>query len=78
MSSAQIRYTIAMPTPANHRFRVTLSVRGVTGPLRFRMPAWTPGSYLVREFSRHVEDVRALTPDAVSYTHLTLPTKRIV
>ena len=62
MSSAQISYKIAMPKPATHRYQVTISVRGVTGPLRFRMPAWTPGSYLIREFSRHVEDVRAETP----------------
>lgn len=62
MSSAQIRYTIAMPAPATHRFQVSIQVRGVSGPLRFRMPAWTPGSYLVREFCRHVEDVRASTP----------------
>jgi predicted metalloprotease with PDZ domain len=62
MSSAQISYKIAMPKPATHRYLVTISVRGVSGPLRFRMPVWTPGSYLVREFSRHVEDVTAQTP----------------
>jgi len=30
---------------------------------RFRLPAWTPGSYLIREFARHVIDVRAETSD---------------
>jgi predicted metalloprotease with PDZ domain len=66
MSSAQISYKIAMPKPATHRYQVTISVRGVTGPLRFRMPAWTPGSYLIREFSRHVEDVSAKTPSGAT------------
>jgi len=51
-----------MPVPETHRFEVTIRVRGVEGPLRFRMPAWTPGSYVVREFARHVEDVSAMTP----------------
>ncbi len=27
------------------------------------MPVWTPGSYLVREYARNVEDVRASAPD---------------
>ena len=27
------------------------------------MAAWTPGSYLIREYARHVEAVRAATPD---------------
>lgn len=31
-------------------------------PLVLRMPVWTPGSYLVREFSRHVEGLTASTP----------------
>ncbi len=32
-------------------------------PLELRMAVWTPGSYLVREFSRHVEDFAASTLD---------------
>jgi predicted metalloprotease with PDZ domain len=63
MTPASITYRIAMPSPATHRFHVTIQVRGVEGPLRFRMAAWTPGSYLLREFARHVEDVGAATPD---------------
>ncbi len=30
-------------------------------PLTFYMPVWTPGSYLVREFARHVEGLTAST-----------------
>jgi predicted metalloprotease with PDZ domain len=30
------------------------------------MAVWTPGSYLVREYARHVEDLRAETPDGAA------------
>jgi predicted metalloprotease with PDZ domain len=62
MTTPSVRYQIAMPAPTTHRYHVTVQVRGVEGPQRFRMAAWTPGSYLLREFARHVEDVRATAP----------------
>lgn len=53
----QLHYQVAMPQPESHLFEVTLQVNGWTGEaLDLKMPVWTPGSYLVREYSRHVQD----------------------
>jgi predicted metalloprotease with PDZ domain len=53
-----IRYTVAMSKPATHLLEVTMDIAWTNMPdqLQLKMPVWTPGSYLVREFSRHVQD----------------------
>jgi len=49
-----------MSQPASHLFEVTLEIRGWRSPvLDLKMPVWTPGSYLVREYARHVQDFTA-------------------
>ncbi|MEM8638145.1 MAG: M61 family metallopeptidase [Cyanobacteria bacterium P01_G01_bin.54] len=51
-----LQYQVAMPQPENHCFEVTLTVTGWEDPtLVLQMPVWTPGSYLVREYARHVQ-----------------------
>ena len=32
-------------------------------PVEFYLPAWTPGSYLIRDYARHVERLQAFGPD---------------
>lgn len=63
MSSArslQLHYQVAMPQPTNHLFEVTLQLQGWSQPaLDLKMPAWTPGSYLVREYARHLQNFSA-------------------
>jgi predicted metalloprotease with PDZ domain len=55
-----IHYRVAMPQPQSHLFEVTLQISGWQEPLlNLRMPVWTPGSYLVREYARHVQDFSA-------------------
>jgi predicted metalloprotease with PDZ domain len=55
-----IRYTISMPAPHTHRFHITLEVEGVTAPtLDLALPVWTPGSYMVREYARHLQSFSA-------------------
>ena len=57
---SQIKYTISMDAPHTHIFNVKIEVDGHTGDvLDFKMPVWTPGSYLVREFSKNVITVSA-------------------
>ncbi|MBI3927054.1 MAG: M61 family metallopeptidase [Armatimonadetes bacterium] len=55
-----IRHTLRFPSPQTHYAEVE-SVFPAEGrsALLLSMPVWTPGSYLVREFSRNVEDFRA-------------------
>jgi predicted metalloprotease with PDZ domain len=54
-----MRYRLSLPEPDSHLFHVeaALSQPGEGPELCF--PVWTPGSYLVREFARHVEGLRA-------------------
>jgi predicted metalloprotease with PDZ domain len=57
-----IGYRVAMPQPESHLFEVTIEVQGWREPvLDLHFPVWTPGSYLVREYARHVQNLRAET-----------------
>jgi predicted metalloprotease with PDZ domain len=49
-----------MPEPHSHEFHVTLDIPALRDRpvLDLVFPAWTPGSYMVRDFSRHVYDLR--------------------
>jgi predicted metalloprotease with PDZ domain len=57
-----ISFTVAMPRPHTHLLEVDVAIKRTTnGPQEERlvMPVWTPGSYMVREFARHVQDFAA-------------------
>jgi predicted metalloprotease with PDZ domain len=57
LTGPRIAYALAMPRPHNHLFEVTITVDGWTEPrLDLVMPSWTPGSYMIREYARHVQD----------------------
>jgi predicted metalloprotease with PDZ domain len=53
-------YVLSIAEPETRRLEVQLQVqpRGEKS-LDFRLPVWTPGSYLIREHQRHVDGVRA-------------------
>lgn len=65
--SPQITYTLSMPEPATHYFEVEMNLRNVAGLtnlkkngyIDLKMPVWTPGSYLIREYAKNVEAFRA-------------------
>ncbi len=60
MTNSKMFYQVAMPEPKSHLFEVTLKISNWNKQvLDLKMPVWTPGSYLVREYSRHVQDFRA-------------------
>ena len=55
-----IRYTLRFPEPHTHYVEVTAVVpTGGRPSVELMMAVWTPGSYMVREYSRHVEAVSA-------------------
>ncbi|MGB5164639.1 MAG: PDZ domain-containing protein [Woeseiaceae bacterium] len=59
MSSAH-RYTIRPEDPAAHIFEVTLTVAAPDGDGQvFAMPAWIPGSYMIRDYAKHIVSIRA-------------------
>ena len=55
-----IRYAIVPKNPEAHLFEVTCTVAEPDpAGQRFALPAWIPGSYLVRDFARHIVSIRA-------------------
>jgi len=63
---------IQVPDPNTHYIDVTLRAPEAADSIDFKMPVWIPGSYLIREFERHVEAFRA--EDASGNT---LPWKKV-
>jgi predicted metalloprotease with PDZ domain len=55
-----LRYSIIPKDPAAHLFEVTLTVE-MPDPAgqRFVLPAWIPGSYMIREFARNIVRIAA-------------------
>ncbi|MFI4930014.1 MAG: M61 family metallopeptidase [Burkholderiales bacterium] len=53
------RYRIEPADRHSHQFRVTLTLQRPASEQALSLPAWIPGSYLVREFARHLSQMRA-------------------
>jgi predicted metalloprotease with PDZ domain len=63
-ASNRILHKISMPEPHTHYFEVKTKVSlskesSKQSFIDFKMAAWTPGSYLIREFAKNVESVSA-------------------
>ncbi|MCK6504589.1 PDZ domain-containing protein [Myxococcota bacterium] len=57
------RYRVVPADPAAHLFRVTLTVeRPDPAGQVLTLPAWIPGSYMIREFSKHIVRMGASCP----------------
>lgn len=54
-----IRYFVVPRHPGHHIFQVSVSLTGVAGEQLWRLPAWIPGSYMIRDFARHILNVTA-------------------
>jgi predicted metalloprotease with PDZ domain len=54
-----IDYLIEPAQVHAHRYAVTLKLPRIDGPVRLSLPVWIPGSYLVREFARHLMNLQA-------------------
>jgi predicted metalloprotease with PDZ domain len=54
-----ISYRIDIEDAHAHLYRVTLTVPQPAAAQRLSLPVWIPGSYLVREFARHLSDLSA-------------------
>jgi predicted metalloprotease with PDZ domain len=60
MKNAPIRYTLCPANPEAHLYEVTCRVE-FPDPAgqRFALPAWIPGSYLIRDFARQIVSISA-------------------
>lgn len=58
-AAPEIAYTVSMTKPWTHLLEVEMSLKlaGRPDSIELKMPVWTPGSYLVREYARHVQDL---------------------
>jgi predicted metalloprotease with PDZ domain len=59
-SSANISYTVTFPEAQAHYADIEMHISGLKqNILDLKMPVWTPGSYLVREFAKNIESFSA-------------------
>lgn len=56
-----VRYRVCLPRPHNHLYEIEAEFPPTEGPLEVCLPVWTPGSYMVREYARHLREMRAAT-----------------
>jgi predicted metalloprotease with PDZ domain len=54
-----VTYRVDIPDPHTHQFRVTLVLPQPAAAQRLSLPVWIPGSYMVREFGRHLSQLEA-------------------
>lgn len=57
---ADVLFTLSFPEPQTHYVKVDMELESRANSLELRMPVWAPGSYLVRDFSRNVEQLQAV------------------
>jgi predicted metalloprotease with PDZ domain len=81
-ATPQIKYRVSFPEPHTHYAEVSMELSGFKEQvLDLRMPSWTPGSYLLREFAKSVEQVQAeadgkpLTPQRTDKNTWQFPVK---
>jgi predicted metalloprotease with PDZ domain len=55
-----VHYRIDIADLQAHLFRVTMTVAAPAALQKVSLPVWIPGSYLVREFSGHLQKLKAL------------------
>ena len=56
---ASVRYQVRVLNPRAHLFDVVLDVDHPAATQTVSLPVWIPGSYLVREFSQHLQGLQA-------------------
>ena len=59
MARAAIAYEVRVADLHAHLFQVRLTVQRPAGLQQLSLPVWIPGSYLVREFSKNLQQLRA-------------------
>ena len=60
MGQSVVKFEITAKYPNRHIFEVVLNIAH-PNPLGqvFQLPSWIPGSYLIRDFSKHIIDLEA-------------------
>jgi len=59
-----IHYKVSFPSPHDHLIHVEMTISGIDAiNIDLKLPVWTPGSYLVREYAQHIEEIHAYGAD---------------
>ena len=76
---SSLRYAVRVDAPARHTAEVELRFAPTADTVDLTMPAWCPGSYLIRDYARFVRDLdgRRRRRPAAQATKLDKPTWRI-
>ncbi len=53
-----ITYRIWIEDPRSHRFEIALTLPPCAAETTLSLPAWLPGSYLIRDFAKHLHELR--------------------
>ena len=63
-TDSDIHYTIQPSDPKGHLYEVTVTISQPVQPIQVvSLPNWIPGSYLIRDFSKHIIGLQAFTAD---------------
>lgn len=79
-SATPIHFEVSFIEPQAHYVEIQMTISGIKKDfIDVKMPVWTPGSYLVREYAKHVEGVTARngTGDPLDVGKITKNTWRI-
>jgi len=66
ISAQKVNYSISFPNPQNHYCQVNMEFTAATDNPIVGLPVWTPGSYLVREYSKNLEKIEATVNNSVT------------
>ena len=53
-----VRYHVEAASLNAHLWRVTMTIAQPVALQTLRLPVWIPGSYMVREFSKHLQQLQ--------------------
>lgn len=65
MTNPSVHFQLSFPAPQTHYVEVSMSIKNASEEafIDLKMPVWTPGSYLIREYSKNVERFVAKASD---------------
>ncbi|MGV6825438.1 MAG: M61 family metallopeptidase, partial [bacterium] len=59
----ELSYTVTTAGPETHLFQVEMTLSGPSQSQQLRLPAWIPGSYMIRDFARNIVAITARLDD---------------
>jgi len=66
LMSQSIHYQLSIKSPNSHTAEVKMEIKEInTSEILIKMPVWTPGSYMIREFERNVISTNAKSGNQV-------------